>query len=103
MEMFENNMMIVPRNELKLRKIGSKYMIVEVVDGCENLTKVYSLNETAAWLWEAICNAEKCTAGRLAEGLCAEYGIDADLARHDVEKQLAEWKEMGLIELIEDK
>ena len=96
-----DNMVIIPRKDLKLRKIGSKYMIVESVDGCENLKKVYSLNETAAWLWTAVCSNENCTAECLAEGLCGEYGIDAGLARNDVDNLLAEWKGMGLIELAE--
>lgn len=39
---------------LTVRKIGEDYVIVAPEQGMVDLSKVYSLNETAAWLWEKL-------------------------------------------------
>lgn len=91
----ENN--IIPKPNLKLRKIGRKHMIVETVDGCVNLTNVYTLNETAAWLWKAIGKGDNPTPEALAESLCKEYGVEIERALGDVKHQLEEWEKMGLL------
>ena len=88
---------MVPKPTLKLRKIGSKYMIVETYDSCVNLTNVYSLNETAALLWEMLCREDGRTPEELAEELCKTYEVEYERALHDVESQLAEWEKMGLL------
>lgn len=72
-------------------------MIVETSDSCVNLTNVYSLNETAALLWETLCRREGHTAEELAEELCKTYEVEYERALHDVESQLAEWEKMGLL------
>jgi hypothetical protein len=33
----------------------------------------------------------------LTERLCQEYKVDAEVARRDLEKQLADWQAFGLI------
>ena len=43
-----------------LRRIGNQYMIVEACAGNVNMSNVYSLNRTAAWLWEQIAE-DGCT------------------------------------------
>ncbi|MDE6215495.1 PqqD family protein [Bacteroides sp.] len=88
---------MIPKSNLKLRKIGSKYMIVETSDSCVNLTNVYSLNETAALLWEMLCRREGHTVEELAEELCKTYEVEYERALHDVESQLTEWEKMGLL------
>lgn len=93
----ENKNKIVPKTNLRLHRIGNKYMIVETVDGCVNLTNVYSMNETAAWLWEAVGKGEDRTPGKLAESLCKVYKVEYDRALRDVEHQLEEWEKMGLL------
>jgi len=72
-------------------------MIVETSDSCVNLTNVYSLNETAALLWEMLCREDGCTPEELAEELCKTYEVEYERALHDVESQLAEWEKMGLL------
>lgn len=72
-------------------------MLVETVDHAVNLTNVYSMNKTAAWLWEAVCQEEHLTSETLVERLCEVYPVEYDRARHDVERQLAEWEQMGLL------
>ena len=78
------------KSNLKLRRIGNRHMIVD-------LTNVYSLNGTAARLWEMVCNGEGRTAGELAEGLCKTYDVEYGRALRDVERQIEEWEKMGLL------
>lgn len=55
------------------------------------------MNQTAAWIWQRV--AEGCnTLDELAERLCQEYNVDKEVARRDLEKQLADWQAFGLIE-----
>ena len=82
----ENKDKLIPKSGLKLRRIGNRHMIVEVSDSCVNLTNVYSLNGTAARLWEMVCNGEGRTAGELAEGLCKTYDVEYGRALRDVER-----------------
>ena len=68
------NETIEPKDGLRLRKIGSRYMIVEACNGNVNMTDVFSLNETAARLWQRI-NEGKFTPEELAGWLCdVRYG-----------------------------
>ena len=67
--------MVKPKAGLQLRKIGSQYMIVKVCDGNVNMSDVFTLNETAARLWEKMAG-EDCTPEELAGWLCEEYEVD---------------------------
>lgn len=86
-----------PKEGLQLRKIGRQNMIVEASAEHVNMSYVYSLNHTAAQLWERLTKGG-FTAEELSEWLAGQYGIDPQVALRDVERQLAAWKEFGLIE-----
>lgn len=88
---------IHPKQGLKLRKIGKQYMIVEANAEHINMSDVYSLNQTAALLWERI-EAGSYTLDELAAWLCSLYDVTPDVILQDVERQLAEWKRFGLID-----
>lgn len=83
------------RSDLRLRKIGSQYMIVEPAGGGSRQAKVFELNETAALIWERI-GSEEINAEELAAYLSSEYEIDQAVALRDVERQLEEWEKFGL-------
>lgn len=87
---------IRPKKSLQLRKIQNQYMIVEVSAENVNMSNVYSMNQTAADLWEVISTEER-TVEELIEWLCSNYDVEADVAQSDVESLLAEWREFGLI------
>ncbi len=72
-------------------------MIVDA-DSTVNLTNVFTLNGTAARLWQYSEGGER-TAEELAVLLCEEYNVDWETALRDVRRQLAEWAEFGLISL----
>lgn len=82
---------------LQLKRIGSKYMIVNVVQNEVNLTDVFTLNESAAWLWQQT-EGKEMVPEVLAEALCDRYEVEKEMALRDVTRQLEEWKGYGLLE-----
>lgn len=62
-----------------------------------NFSKLISLNETAAFLWEAVGEKE-FTAETMADALCEQYEVEREVALKDAEALCAKWKEVGLIE-----
>ena len=93
----ENNRTVTLKANLRLHHIGNRYMVVESGDNNVDMVNVYTLNESAAWLWEEASKGGR-TVETLADGLCAEFDIDHDLALNDVRRQVEEWIEMGLVE-----
>lgn len=88
------------RNDLKLRKIGNKYVLVEIRDSHANLTDVFTLNATAACLWQRMCEGD-FTDQELAEWVCERFEVNIDTALGDINRQLNEWKKYNL--LVQDK
>ena len=71
-------------------------MIVSTASGNVNMTDVFTLNETAARLWQ-LMEGKDITPKELAVLLCNEYEVGEEDALKDVEKQLCEWKQSGLV------
>lgn len=88
------------RNDLKLRKIGNKYILVEVRDSHVNMTDVFALNAMAACLWQRMSEGD-FTAQELAEWMCERFDVGFDTALADINRQLNEWKEYNL--LVQDR
>lgn len=88
---------IVPRQGLQLRKIGKQYMIVDALTDNVNLTNVFSLNEQAALMWQRV-NEGMFTACEIAQWLAALYQLSAADVQADVERQLDEWRDFGLVD-----
>ena len=80
----------------RLRSLGKEYILVaeglEVMDA----NQMISMNETAAFLWEAV-EDKAFDAETLARLLVAEYGIEKETAQKDVTPLLQTWKEAGII------
>jgi len=68
------------RSELVLRQLGDEHVIVDSCKGVVDLSKVYTLNETAAFLWKEL------------QGRDFDYSdiVELLLERYDVEKEHAE-------------
>ena len=81
---------------LKLRRIGSIYMVVDSKTQEVNMANVYQLNETAATVWRA-AEGKEIKAEALAEALCHDYEIEHEEALSDIETLLSTWREYGLI------
>lgn len=76
---------------------GEQFLIAE---GMENIdfSNLIALNDTSAFLWNAVAEGEEFTADTLTALLCAEYEVSEAEARADVEALIADMKKAGIIE-----
>lgn len=80
---------------LVLRQVGGEYMIVNPFTDTVDMTQVFSLNDTAAWLWQQL-EGKEFTAQEVADLLCGEYEVDKETALADAEELCTQWKESGM-------
>ena len=80
----------------RLRQLGTEYILV--AEGLEamNANQMISMNETAAFLWEAV-EGKTFDAEALAALLVDEYGISLEMAEKDVKPMLETWTKAGVI------
>lgn len=81
-----------------LRTVCGEKVIVGEGLGAIDFGKLVSLNDTAAWIWEKAGELGDFSVDTLAAALCDAYEVDADTARADVGKLLAQWQELGIVE-----
>lgn len=84
-------------DNLRLRKIGSRSMVVKEVEGEVNMTDVFTLNSTASDIWSAF-SGKDFTEGDLVGYLIDNYEVTLERAATDVADLLSRWKEYGLID-----
>ncbi|MBQ6750573.1 MAG: PqqD family protein [Bacteroidaceae bacterium] len=82
----------------ELRKVCDENIIIS--HGVENInfTKVITLNDSAATLWNKVMDKD-FTEEELVNILLDEYEVDKETAAKDVKTLVASWKEAELIEL----
>lgn len=80
-----------------LRKVCGENIIV--AEGKKNIdfTKIISMNESSAFLWENVEGKDFDT-DTLKDLLVGEYEVDADTALKDAEVIANKWAEAGIIE-----
>ena len=85
------------KNGFRLRNVCGENIIV--ADGIDNIdfSRIISMNESAAYLWQKI-QGEDFDADRMVSLLLDEYDIDETTARTDVEALIVKWRDAGLIE-----
>jgi hypothetical protein len=64
------------------RKTGNEYVLVPVTNNIADMTSVYTLNETGAFIWEQIDG--KRPVSEIVDVLMNEFDIDRDVAESDV-------------------
>ncbi len=81
----------------ELREICGESVILS--HGMDNIdfSKIVSLNETAAFLWKT-AEGKDFDRQMLEEALLSAYEVDGETARKDVERVVARWQEIGLLE-----
>lgn len=84
-------------DNLRLRKIGSRSMVVKEVEGEVNMTDVFTLNPTASDIWSAF-SGKDFTEEDLVTYLIDNYEVAWERAAADVAALLSQWKEFGLID-----
>jgi len=85
------------RHDLVLRKVGDDYIMVDPSQGMVDLSKVHTLNETAAWLWEQLTGKE-VNVEHVAALLCERYDVSPEQAAADAEALVQEFEKAGLLE-----
>lgn len=83
----------------KLRTICGEHVVV--AEGIENIdfSKIISMNETSAYLWEKVQGEKTFTEGELTKMLLEEYEVDEATAKSDVHTLVEQWFEAGIIEM----
>lgn len=72
------------KENLVLRHIGSEYVIIVPGKDTVDMTKVYSLNETSAWIWEQLKN-EDFTIEQVLQLVMQHYEVDRERAMNDIQ------------------
>lgn len=81
---------------LVLRHIGKEYIIIDPDKGVVDMTKVYTLNEVAAWLWKQLETMDFAT-DEMVELLTQRYDVEHERAQKDVDALMNHLHEQGLI------
>lgn len=80
----------------KLRRVLGEAVILAEGAKMVNFNHMVSLNETAAYLWENVCDKE-FDEEMMVSLLLDKYDVDEVTAREDVKALIAEWERIGLI------
>lgn len=85
------------KSGFELQKVLDEYLVMAYGKQNINFTRIISLNETGAYLFENLIGKD-FTEDDPVNLLLAEYDVDEQRARTDVQHLLEQWKEVGLIE-----
>lgn len=78
-----------------LRNICGEYVVVAVGKQTLDFKGLIKLNETGAFLWEAL--QKECTAEELLAAMRAEYDVDAATAQADIDAFIESLQEAKLL------
>ncbi len=81
------------------RKTGNEYVLVPVTSNIADMTSVYTLNETGAFIWEQIDGKKSII--EIIDKLTGEFEIDNDTATRDVLSFLDEMKKYLIVKQLE--
>lgn len=84
------------KEDLVVRKVGSKYMLLDLDAGQVDMASVITLNATAAYLFDAL-KGKDFTADDVSQLLRSEYQIENELAAIDAEKFIAMLADTNLL------
>jgi hypothetical protein len=84
------------REDFQLRKLGDDFIIIDPGQEMVDMSKVFTLNETAAFLWEELLHKE-FNESNIVELLIENYEVDENTAQADALKLISEFKKGGLI------
>lgn len=85
------------RKGFVLREMCGEHIVS--AEGIDNFdfNKVISLNDTAAWLWDAVGDSD-FNADTLTELLLSRYEVDRQTAAADAAALFGKWQDAGLLE-----
>ena len=80
-----------------LEEVGGAYLAVAIGERAEEMRVLIKLNSTGAFLWNIMAEGE-VTEEALVDKMIENYGIDASLAKKDVETFVTKLREGGLLD-----
>ena len=84
------------RTDLQLRKLGNDYIIIDPGQEMIDMSKVFTLNETAAFLWEEL-QGKEFTEETVSQILLENYDVQEEIALNDAKKLIQTFVKGGLI------
>ncbi|MCY4778528.1 PqqD family protein [Sphingobacterium sp. UT-1RO-CII-1] len=84
------------RKDLILRTIGDYHVVVDPGQEMVDMSTVFTLNSTSAFLWQELENSS-FTVEAIAELLCQHYEVTEETARKDAETIFIAFREHGLL------
>ena len=85
------------KEDLILRRVGVDYVIVDPGQDMVDMSKVFTLNETAAWLWGEL-KGKEFTKDTVVELLCSQYEVTIEQAQVDVKTLLDTFARNGMLD-----
>lgn len=82
--------------EYRLKVVAGENMLLHIGRKTVNLASVFSLNDSAAWLWRKI-GRQEFTEDILVGWILDEYEVDENIARSDVHDMLLLWHQYGML------
>ena len=84
------------KKDFTIQKVGGSYIAVAVGETSKTFHGMVRLNETGAFLWKKMAQAD-VTVGELVDALLAEYDVDRETASRDVENLVNQFRESGIL------
>ena len=85
------------KDGFELREFCGEHVIMSLGMHNIDLSKIITLNETAAILCKEAVGKEEISEEELTATLLEAYEVDEETARKDVAQVLAKWREIGLL------
>ena len=79
-----------------MRELGGDYILIGESAELVNFNNIISLNEAAAYLWQAVQDKE-FDVETLTQLLLAEYEGEEDIARKDAQATIDDWQKIGIV------
>ena len=84
------------KKDFTIQKVGGSYIAVAVGETSKTFHGMVRLNETGAFLWKKMAEAD-ITVDELVDALLAEYEVDRETATRDVENLVNQFRESGIL------
>lgn len=81
----------------KVREVAGNYMLLPYGEESINFNCIFSMSESAAWLWNALQDKEFDESEALSL-ILDEYDVDETTALNDVRSVIRSWKENGILD-----
>ncbi|MCT3960294.1 PqqD family protein [Elizabethkingia anophelis] len=84
------------REDLMLRHLGDEYVIIDPEQDMVDMSKVYTLNETAAFLWKEL-QGKEFNVETVTEVLLNYYNVKYAVAEKDAQRLVHDFEKQGLL------